>query len=125
MFSTFITVLDGYSRSVSHAMSLISIRVLSPNKMYRNTLLLVSFGSLLLILSFLGDAKAMKSIVNTATIISFLIAPVIAFLNFKIVIADDMPKEAQPGKFLRVLSYLGLIYLVGFSVYYLWMLVVG
>ncbi len=123
MFSTFITVLDGYSRSVSNAMSLISIRVLSPNKMYRNTLMLVSIGSLLLIISFLGDPKALRNIVNTATIISFLIAPIIAYLNFKIVTADDMPKEAQPGKFLRVLSYLGLVYLIGFSIFYLWRLI--
>lgn len=123
MFSTFITVLDGYSRSISNAMSLISTRILSPNKMYRNTLTLVSIGSLLLIISFLGDPKALRNIVNTATIISFLVAPVIAYLNFKIVTSDDIPKEAQPGKFLRVLSYLGLIYLIGFSLYYFWSLI--
>jgi len=122
MFSTFITVLDGYSRSISNAMSLISTRVLSPNKMYRNTLALVSFGSLLLIISFLGDAKAMRNIVNTATIISFLVAPVIAYLNFKIVSADDFPEEARPGKWMKVLSYLGLVYLLGFSALYLWRL---
>ncbi len=120
MFSTFITVLDGYSRSISNAMSLISTRILSPNKMYRNTLTLVSIGSLLLIISFLGDQKAMKNIVNTATVISFLVAPIIAYLNFKIVTAQDFPDEAKPGKFLRILSYLGLIYLIGFSGFYLW-----
>ena len=123
MFSTFITVLDGYSRSISNAMSLISTKVLSPNKMYRNTLGLVSIGSLFLIVSFLGDAKALKNIVNTATIISFLVAPVIAYLNFKIVTSDDMPEEARPGKFLRLLSYLGFVYLIGFSVFYFWRLI--
>lgn len=123
MFSTFITVLDGYSRSISNAMSLISTRILSPNRMYRNTLTLVSAGSLLLILSFLGDPKAMKNIVNTATIISFLVAPVIAYLNFKIVTSDDMPIETQPNKFMRILSKLGLIYLIGFSLFYLWTLI--
>lgn len=122
MFSTFITVLDGYSRAISNAMSLISTRVLSPNRMYRNNLALVSIGSLLLIISFLGDAKAMRSIVNTATVISFLVAPIIAYLNFRIVTSDQMPKESQPGTFLRVLSYLGLVYLVGFSILYLWRL---
>lgn len=120
MFSTFITVLDGYSRAISNAMSLISIKVLSPNKMYRNTLLLTSIGSLLLILSFLGDPKGLRTIVNTATIISFLIAPIIAFLNFKVITSTDIPKEAQPGKLLKILSYLGMVYLVGFSLYFLY-----
>lgn len=119
MFSTFITVLDGYSRAISNAMSLISVRVLSPNKMYRNTLILITLGSLLLIISFLGDPKGLRSIVNTATIISFLIAPVIAILNFKVITSADIPKEAQPGVFLKVLSYLGIAYLLGFSVYFL------
>ncbi len=118
MFSTFITVLDGYSRAISNAMSLISIKVLSPNKMYRNTLLITSFGSLLLILSFLGDAKGLRTIVNTATIISFLIAPVIAFLNFKVITSASIPKESQPGIVLKIISYIGLAYLIGFSVYY-------
>jgi Mn2+/Fe2+ NRAMP family transporter len=118
MFSTFITVLDGYSRAISNALSLISVKVLSPNKMYRNTLLLTSVGSLLLILSFLGDPKGLRNIVNTATIISFLIAPFIAFLNFKVITSNSFPKAAQPGIILRVISYIGLAYLIGFSVYF-------
>ena len=118
MFSTFITVLDGYSRAISNAMSLISVKVLSPNKMYRNTLLLTSIGSLLLILSFLGDAQGLRTIVNTATIISFLIAPVIALLNFTVITSKNIPKEAQPGTFMKILSYLGLVYLFGFSLFY-------
>lgn len=120
MLSTFITVLDGYSRAISNAMSLISVRVLSPNKMYRNTLLLVSLGSLGLILTFLDDPKGLKQIVNTATIISFLIAPIFAFLNFKIITSSKINKEAQPGTFLKILSYLGLVYLSGFSIYFLY-----
>jgi Mn2+/Fe2+ NRAMP family transporter len=118
MFSTFITVLDGYSRAISNAMSLISVKVLSPNKMYRNTLLLTSIGSFLLILSFLGDAQGLRTIVNTATILSFLIAPVIALLNFIVITSKNIPKEAQPGTFMKILSYLGLIYLFGFSLFY-------
>jgi Mn2+/Fe2+ NRAMP family transporter len=68
----------------------------------------------------LGDAKALRNIVNTATIISFLIAPLVAYLNFKIVTDEQMPVEARPGLFLRGLSYLGLIYLVGFSLFFIY-----
>lgn len=120
MLSTFITVLDGYSRAISNAMSLISVRVLSPNKMYRNTLLLVSLGSLGLILTFLDDPKGLKQIVNTATIISFLIAPIFAFLNFKIITSSKINTEDQPGTFMKILSYLGLVYLGGFTIYFLY-----
>jgi Mn2+/Fe2+ NRAMP family transporter len=118
MLSTFITVLDGYSRAISNAMSLVSVRVLSPNKMYRNVLILVASGSLILILTFLDDPKGMGQIVNIATTISFLIAPFVAYLNFKIVTSENMPEYARPKKFMRILSWLGLIYLVGFSVFF-------
>ena len=118
MFSTFITVLDGYSRTISYAFSLISTRELKPNHMYRSTLLLISVGGLALILSFLGDPKGLSGIVNTATIISFLIAPVIALLNFRVVRKDVIGAENAPGKIMQILSVLGIVYLIGFSVYF-------
>jgi Mn2+/Fe2+ NRAMP family transporter len=122
MFSTFITVLDGYSRTISHCFSLISTRELELNQMYKSTLILISIGGLALILSFLDDPTGLKGIVNTATIISFLIAPVVAILNFKIVRQKDFG-EHKPGVFLQILSYLGIIYLIGFSLYFLYSLV--
>jgi Mn2+/Fe2+ NRAMP family transporter len=73
MFSTFITVLDGYSRTVSYALSLLSPRELKPNHMYRQALVLISLGGLGLIVSFLDDPTGLKGIVNVATIISFLL----------------------------------------------------
>jgi Mn2+/Fe2+ NRAMP family transporter len=66
----------------------------------------------------LGDAQGLRTIVNTATILSFLIAPVIALLNFIVITSKNIPKEAQPGTFMKILSYLGLIYLFGFSLFY-------
>lgn len=122
MFSTFITVLDGYSRTISYAFSLLSVRELAPNHMYRSTLILVSIGGVGLILSFLGDPTGLKSIVTTATIISFLIAPVIALLNFRVVRKDVIGAENAPGKFMQILSVLGIIYLIGFSAYYFYSL---
>jgi Mn2+/Fe2+ NRAMP family transporter len=122
MFSTFITVLDGYSRTVSYALALLSPRELKPNHMYRQALVLISLGGLGLIVSFLGDPTGLKGIVNIATIISFLIAPVVAILNFRIVQADRIGAEYAPGPFLRILSYLGIAYLIGFSLYFVYAL---
>jgi Mn2+/Fe2+ NRAMP family transporter len=120
MFSTFITVLDGYSRTVSYSLSLLSPRELKPNHMYRQALVLISVGGLGLIVSFLGDPTGLKGIVNIATIISFLIAPIVAILNFRIVQKDRIGAEFAPGKLMTLLSYLGILYLTGFSVYYLY-----
>jgi Mn2+/Fe2+ NRAMP family transporter len=120
MFSTFITVLDGYSRTVSYSLSLLSPRELKPNHMYRQALMVISFGGLGLIVSFLGDPTGLKGIVNIATIISFLIAPIVAILNFRIVQKDRIGAEFAPGKFMTILSYLGIAYLIGFSLYYLY-----
>lgn len=122
MFSTFITVLDGYSRTISHSLSLLSSRELKPNHMYRSTLLLVSLGGLTLILSFLGDPTGLKGIVNTATIISFLVAPIVATLNFSVVRPKIIGAENAPGKFMKSLSVIGIVYLLSFSFYFIYTL---
>ena len=60
----------------------------------------------------------MTQLVDLATTISFLIAPIIAFVNFRLVTGNHIPAEAKPGKFMRILSWAGIIFLTGFAVVY-------
>lgn len=101
------------------------VRELRPNQMYRPTLILLTIGGLLLLLSFLNAPNGLKGILNISTILSFLIAPVIAILNFRIVQKDILGSANAPGLFLRIVSYAGIIYLLAFSVYYLYGLLKG
>ena len=54
--------------------------------------------------------------------ISFITAPLYAFLNFCLVLSKQMPREHQPKKGLKVLSIIGLLVLTGFTLFYLFSL---
>lgn len=58
-------------------------------------------------------------LVDPATTLSFLTAPVLGFMNYKVVTAANVPKKAQPKIWLKILSWTGLVVLSGFSVYYI------
>jgi Mn2+/Fe2+ NRAMP family transporter len=46
-------------------------------------------------------------------------APLYSFLNYRLVISKAMPKEHQPKKGLRILSVVGILFLTGFTLFYL------
>ena len=43
-------------------------------------------------------------------------------MNLKNVMSTDLPVSAQPGKGLRILTYLGILFLSFFAIYYCWMI---
>jgi Mn2+/Fe2+ NRAMP family transporter len=61
----------------------------------------------------------MGQLVQIATVLSFITAPLYAFLNYRLVLSDQMPKEHQPKIGLKVLSIIGLAVLTGFTLFYL------
>ena len=66
-------------------------------------------------------AKTMVFMVTVTITISFLTAPVVAWLNYKVVTDEHMPIEARPGLFLQILSWIGIVFFVVFSfVYIFW-----
>ena len=61
----------------------------------------------------------MGKLVQIATVLSFITAPLYAFLNYRLVISSKMPKAQQPKKGMRILSVLGILFLTGFTLFYL------
>lgn len=119
MFGTCIAVFDGYARSLERTAILIykSGREHKP-RAYAIALGVLGIGSFTVIyymLFYKQNPGGFKKLVDLATTISFLIAPVIAIVNFKLVTGKDFPKDARPKPWLRILSYLGIIFLVGFG----------
>jgi len=112
MFSTCITVYDGYSRAMSETTALLLDASRKEIKTYKVWLIIVLVGGFIVINNFLGN---FKELVDLATIISFVIAPLIAIVNFKLVLSDDLTPEEKPNLLMRVLSVLGIVYLLGFS----------
>ncbi len=118
MFGTCITVFDGYARSIERSSILLFQKEEKENKsskIYIASLLIVALGSFGIIF-FLG--KQLKNLVDLATTMSFLIAPVIAIVNYKLVTGSHLKIEDQPKLWLRMLSWLGIIFLTGFAIYY-------
>ena len=66
----------------------------------------------------------MGDLVALATFISFVLAPLVGYMNLKNVSSDDLPEEYHPGPGLRLLTYLGIIFLSFFAAYYLWMILI-
>ena len=119
MFSTTISVMDGITRVMVPTTQYLMnnpIPETKSNKSYIIWLLVLASGSLLLVSSF---TQNMKQMVDFATSISFLTAPVLAYLNLRVMHSDDIPEEFRPSKFTRVISYIGLVILIVFSLVYL------
>ena len=116
MFSTSLTVFDGYSRAVSHVLKLLGLENVSEEQIFRIVLVLMALVSLGIVYLF---GSSLTFLVGLATTISFVIAPVIALANLYLVKNSNFPFEEQPKTGLFVLSICGFIFLTGFSVVYL------
>jgi Mn2+/Fe2+ NRAMP family transporter len=117
MFSTALTVIDGYPRTLQVSI----VEMIPSTKKYSTKLywMWVLFLSIVAVLIIGFFTSSMKHLLDFATIISFLAAPFFAYINFKVVKSKFTPQEHHPPKWLTVLSILGIIFLVGFSVLYL------
>lgn len=122
MFSTFLTIIDGYTRAMKETFT-----ILSPSRSGKRNMnivekafiIITSFGGLFLILAFEHDPNGFKLLINIATTISFIVAPVIAILNYRLVQKDIIGKENSPGRIMNILGLLGIVYLIVFVVWFM------
>lgn len=112
MFGTCIAVFDGYSRSINRAIGQFTNKLTG----YNLWLIILGVGSLIIVLMAGGK---LKGLVDLATAISFIIAPIVAIANFYLVTGNRIAKKDQPGGLLRVLSVMGIVFLVLFSLVFL------
>ncbi|MCK5824111.1 MAG: divalent metal cation transporter [Ichthyobacteriaceae bacterium] len=115
MFSTNLSVMDAYPRVLGETIRLLG---LSTKKIpYSTWIALVVSGTLIVVFFFM---KNMRQMVDLATTLSFLSAPILGFLNYKIVTNKNFPDNAKPNKLLRTLSIIGLTVMVVLSVVYIY-----
>lgn len=122
MFGTCIGVFDGFARSAERLWQLWRFPQ-SPGRLnlaapsyYNSSLLLIALGALLILFQF---GAALGELVDLATVLSFVFGPLLAWMNLRLVTGSHLAKEHQPGLWLRVLSYLGLLFLSGFALVFL------
>jgi len=114
MFSTTITTLDASPRAMARSTELLFNN--PPKRNYFIWLLFLGVGTLIILSFFI---TSMAIMVKIATIISFLTAPFYAVANYLLITSKHTPTEWHPSNGLKVLSWLGILFLIGFSVFYL------
>lgn len=123
MFGTSLGVFDGYARSLEKTTELLFFNnktSLNKRLIYVISLFVTAFGSYLIILYFVDEPSGFKGLIDLATTISFLISPLIAIVNFKLVQKKYLGETGSPGLAMRILSYAGIVFLTGFALYFLW-----
>ncbi|MEA2105450.1 MAG: Nramp family divalent metal transporter [Bacteroidota bacterium] len=121
MSSTTLTCLDAYPRVLKPTTELLFPKLKKKDSDNWNWLswmwlIVLLLGTILILLFFL---KGMSFLVDLATTLSFLTAPVLGYLNFKVVMGKNVSEQHKPKRWLRVLSWLGLIVLTSAGIYYL------
>ena len=114
MFSTTITTLDASPRAMTKTTELLFDKKTKFN--YWFWILFLAFGTFIILHFFMNN---MGLLVKVATIFSFLTTPFYAILNYVLISGKHTPKEHRPNIYLKILSWFGIVFLIGFSVWFL------
>jgi Mn2+/Fe2+ NRAMP family transporter len=121
MFSTCMTAHDAIARvSVDVLENLRPERKRTVKKWHYGAAVLLLTGVNYLVLLAFG--ANMGVLVALATFISFVLAPLVGYMNLRNVTSGDLPEAYHPGPGLRLLTYLGIVFLSLFAAYYCWIL---
>jgi Mn2+/Fe2+ NRAMP family transporter len=115
MFSTTITTLDASPRTMTKAFDLLTHK--SYKNMYWFWISFLSIGTILILIFFKSE---MGFLIKIATILSFLTAPFFAIINYILISGKHTPEEWRPSLPLKILSWFGILFLIGFSLWYLY-----
>ncbi|MDC6361436.1 MULTISPECIES: NRAMP family divalent metal transporter [Flavobacteriaceae] len=123
MFSTCMTAHDAISR-----VSLDVLEKLYPKKaMFKSK---NAFAFMVLCMAIINwmvitlFGANMGNLVALATFVSFVLAPLLGWMNLKAVMGKDIPEPFKPKIGLQALTYSGIIFLSLFALYYCWMVLV-
>ncbi len=124
IYGTLITVLDAFPRCFVRGVRILKFSTLEKNNeqitfletAYKWTVTIVGIGGFLLF--YLSTASMIK-LLEYVTIISFLLSPIIAFINLRAIQSPSVPASHRPSGLMMGLAYLGIFALVAFSIYYL------
>jgi Mn2+/Fe2+ NRAMP family transporter len=67
--------------------------------------------------------KSMRQMVMLAAMISFLTAPYLAFVNYRLITDSNFPAEYKWSRKMILFARIGLVFLVGFALMYLYTLI--
>jgi len=89
-------------------------------KYYAAGVILLAIVSIIVLFALGGN---MGLILAVATVISFVLAPIVGYLNLKNVMSNDLPEQDRPKKGLQLLTFAGIFFLSCLAIYYGWILI--
>jgi Mn2+/Fe2+ NRAMP family transporter len=124
IYGTLITAWDAFTRSFVRCLQVLKYRTPERNEeqqrflnsWYNVFLVIIGTGGFILFFQFSGG---MIKVLEAATISVFLSAPVIAFLNLRVILHPSIPASHRPSKALVFLAGVGMVALAAFALYYL------
>ena len=120
MLSTMITVADAYPRTVRESFRYLFPQRPSKRLSYIFWMIVLMIGTMLI----LNQSSSMRFLVSVATTLSFVTAPVLAYLNYRVITNKLIPKIYQPAPYLKIWSVVGILFLTLFTLFYIvWMFV--
>jgi Mn2+/Fe2+ NRAMP family transporter len=124
MASTALTVIDGFPRAIARTVAVLGGADTTAATRETGRVYWLGVGVLgtLTVVFIAWFAGSLTALVDFATIVSFLTAPVLGYLNLRVVTGAHMPEAHRPGVALTALSWAGLVLLGGTTVVYLWRL---
>ncbi|MCG9697745.1 Nramp family divalent metal transporter [Shewanella sp. Isolate11] len=121
IFSTTVTVIDGYSRTLALGWQLLTQRTEDVSSRNLSLIMLaVCILGLGIILFFKGALLPLLEFVMT---LAFLTTVIFAWLNYRLMTSDNLAVTDRYGLGMRLLSWVGMVYLLGFAalfIYWKW-----
>lgn len=114
MFSTTLTTLDASPRAMAKTAQILQLPIVMSSYLF--WILVLVIGTCAVFFFLLSN---MGTLVQLATILSFITAPFYGLINFLLVSGRHMPENYRPNGLMRVWSIAGLVFLTGFTIWYL------
>jgi Mn2+/Fe2+ NRAMP family transporter len=110
MFSTTLTCVDGYPRSLAACCTLIKDLPAKRFSQIHNIWILVSVLLAAVVIHYF--VQNLLQLLTFAAVVSFLTSPILAYINYKVMNGPNVPEPDRPGPFLKTLSALGMAFFV-------------
>ena len=130
MLSTSVTVIDAFPRVLAalvvqwrlafapqSAPLAAGIPLEGDRRVYRISFAVLCGGALAILL---WGMSSFTALVDLATTLSFLTAPVLAYFNHRAVHAPEVPHDQQPGASMTAFSWISIFLQTAFALYFLW-----
>jgi Mn2+/Fe2+ NRAMP family transporter len=130
MLSTVATVVDAFPRVLAALVAQlrfafspqsttdVSVPCEGDRRIYRTSFAILCAGALAILI---WGMSSFTALVDLATTLSFLTAPVLSYFNHRAIHAEEVPKHLQPGAAMTAWSWVAIILQAAFAAYFLWL----